>query len=170
MRFVRAFGRVGHSPVDRPGCSLAALCRTGHRTELTDQYLLHRIDPGIGHYYTYAPSVIQMSPTTRDVFDCENYKSNVVHDNVYLSVGHLVNGLWEYGPLKSVFGPADDPSPHGYFSVHACEPEVIGGNFHFGGQPYKWAPFSPPSPSPATRATSWVSPLPTIRPGPGSPT
>ena len=33
----------------------------------------------------------------------------------------------------------DDPNPHGYFSVHACEPEVVGGKFGFGGQPYKWA-------------------------------
>ncbi len=97
------------------------------------------IDPGVGHFYTYAPSVIQTSPSTRDVFDCENYKSNVVHDNVYLSVGHLINGQWEYGPLKTVFGPADDPNPHGYFSIHACEPEVIGGKFGFGGEPYKWA-------------------------------
>jgi hypothetical protein len=97
------------------------------------------IDPGIGHYYTYAPSVIQTSPTTRDVFDCENYASNVVHDHVYLSVGHLVGTQWRYGPLKSVFGPQDDPNPHGFFSVHSCEPEVIGGNFHFGGRPYQWA-------------------------------
>src|SRR5580700_11617851 len=81
------------------------------------------IDPGVGYFYTYAPSVIQTSPTTRDVFDCENYKSNVVHDNVYLSVGHLIKGQWQYGPLKAVFGPMDDPNPHGYFSIHACEPE-----------------------------------------------
>jgi hypothetical protein len=83
--------------------------------------------------------VIQTSPTTRDVFDCENYASTVVHDHIYLSVGHLVGTQWRYGPLKSVFGPQDDPNPHGFFKFHSCEPEVIGGNFHFGGQPYQLA-------------------------------
>jgi len=140
MRFVRALAAWGTLLLIVPAVLLAgdSAAQATEPSSLTSTSYTG-IDPGIGHYYTYAPSVIQMSPTTRDVFDCENYKSNVVHDNVYLSVGHLVNGLWEYGPLKSVFGPADDPSPHGYFSVHACEPEVIGGNFHFGGQPYKWA-------------------------------
>ncbi len=97
------------------------------------------IDPGVGLFYTYAPSVIQTNPTTRNIFDCENSASDVVHDHVYLSVGHLIHGQWEYGPLKDVFGPEDDPSPSGFFSVHACEPEVIGGDFHFGGRQYNWA-------------------------------
>jgi hypothetical protein len=97
------------------------------------------IDPGTGLYYTYAPSVIQTNPTTRNILYCGNSTSGVVHDHVYLSVGHLVKGQWVYGPSKDVFGPQDDPNPHGFFSVHACEPEVIGGSFHFGGHPYSWA-------------------------------
>jgi hypothetical protein len=110
-----------------------AAAPTGERTFYTG------IDPGAGDYYSYAPSAIETNPTTRYVFGCENYESAVVRDHVYLSVGHLRDGHWTYGPLKDVFGPQYDPDPHGYFSVHACEPEVIGGNFHFGGKPYSWA-------------------------------
>ena len=140
VRLVHALAALGVlvlvfqvSPIPGTASAQVAGAETPARTFFTG------IDPGIGNFYTYAPSVIQTSPTTRNVFDCENYASGVVHDHVYLSVGHLVGGQWEYGPLKDVFGPQDDPNPHGYFSVHACEPEVIGGNFHFGGKPYQWA-------------------------------
>jgi hypothetical protein len=99
------------------------------------------IDPGVGEFYTYAPSVIQLNASTRYVFYCGNSVSNEVHDHVYASLAHFANGQWHYGAPKDVFGPQNDPDPQGFFAYHACEPEVIGGNFHFGGQPYKWALF-----------------------------
>jgi hypothetical protein len=140
MRFIRASAAAGVILVIIASALVAGgpAAQAGPPSSMA-RTLYTGIDPGVGHFYTYAPSVIQTSPTTRDVFDCENYKSNVVHDNVYLSVGHLIKGQWQYGPLKAVFGPMDDPNPHGYFSIHACEPEVVGGKFHFGGQPYQWA-------------------------------
>jgi hypothetical protein len=98
------------------------------------------IDPGSGEFYSYAPSTVQTGPTTRDVFYCGNSPESVVRDHVLLSVGHLVNGRWRYSAPSIVFGPEDGPA-QSFFAVHTCEPEVIGGHFHFGGTPYKWAMF-----------------------------
>ena len=95
------------------------------------------IDPGAGLLYSYAPSTVQTNPTTRYVYYCGNTQSGVVIDHVYLSVGHLKSGRWQYGSPTIVLSP----KPGTYYSVHACEPEVIGGKFRFGGQPYRWAMF-----------------------------
>jgi len=99
------------------------------------------IDPGAGQFYSYAPSTVQTGPTTRDVFYCGNSPEGDVRDHIMLSVGRLVNHQWRYSPPTIVFGPEDGPAQGNYFAVHTCEPEVIGGHFHFGGTPYKWAMF-----------------------------
>jgi hypothetical protein len=98
------------------------------------------IDPGKGLYYSYAPSTVQTNPTTRYVFYCGNLISGDVKDHIFLSVGHQNGGQWRYTKPVTVFGPENGPST-AFFSVHTCEPEVIGGNFHFGGTPFKWAMF-----------------------------
>ncbi len=98
------------------------------------------IDPGKGLFYTYAPSTVQTDATTRYVFYCGNQETNYVKDHIFLSVGHQSNGQWHYTKPTIVFGPENGPS-NAFFSVHTCEPEVIGGQFHFGGKPYKWAMF-----------------------------
>jgi hypothetical protein len=113
------------------------------------------IDPGAGLFYTYAPSIVQTGPSTRDVFYCGNSTSNVVHDHIFLSVGHLVAGQWRYGQPTIVFGPEDDPNPHGFFAYHTCEPEVIGGRFEFGGRAYRWALFFTAE-STATNSTNQI--------------
>ena len=95
------------------------------------------IDPGAGSFYTYAPSTIQTNGTTRYVFYCQNSPSTVVRDHVFLSVGHLQHGRWQYEKPKVMLAP----QPGTYYSVHTCEPEVIGGHFHFGGRPERWAMF-----------------------------
>ena len=97
------------------------------------------IDPGAGQFYSYAPSTVQTNSTTRDVFYCGSWPEGVVKDHVWLSVGHLVHGRWDYSRPKVVFGPENGPTSGNYFAVHTCEPEVIGGNFKFGGAPYRWA-------------------------------
>jgi hypothetical protein len=99
------------------------------------------IDPGPGlQHYTYAPSTVQTSSTTRYVFYCGNLTSGLVQDHVFVSVGHRVSGQWRYGTPTVAFGPDDGP-PGSFFAVHTCEPEVIGGGFRFGGHPYKWVMF-----------------------------
>ena len=99
------------------------------------------IDPGAGLFYSYAPSTVQTSSNSRYVFYCGNSPNGVVRDHIMLSVGHLVNGRWQYGRPTIVFGPKDGPARNNFFAFHTCEPEVIGGQFHFGGTPYRWALF-----------------------------
>jgi hypothetical protein len=95
------------------------------------------IDPGAGQYYSYAPSTVQTSASTRYVFYCGNSPEGDVKDHVWLSVGHTTRGQWRYSTPRIVLGPA----PGTFFAVHTCEPDVVGGNFRFGGTPYRWAMF-----------------------------
>lgn len=95
------------------------------------------IDPGPGLRYTYAPSIVQTTPNTRYVFYCGNTQSNAVIDHVYLSVGHQQHGRWQYGTPSVVLAP----TPGTFYSQHTCEPQVLSGDFHFGGHPYRWAMF-----------------------------
>jgi hypothetical protein len=97
------------------------------------------IDPGPGRFYSYAPSTVQTSSTTRYVYYCGNSTAGAVKDHIYLAVGHKVNGQWRYGSPSVVFGPENGPAQGSFFSYHTCEPEVIGGAFHFGGTAYQWA-------------------------------
>ncbi len=128
-----------------PGASAPGTAGTAPVHATLDAYTPSRtsftgIDPGAGQFYSYAPSTVQTSPSTRDVFYCGNSPVGDVKDHVMLSVGRLVNGSWRYTQPKIVFGPEDGP-PQSFFAVHTCEPEVIGGNFHFAGTPYRWAMF-----------------------------
>jgi hypothetical protein len=106
-----------------------------NRTEYTG------IDPGTGEFYTYAPSVVQINSTTRDMLYCGNATSTVVRDHIMFTVGHLRGGHWEYSTPRVVFGPENDPQPHGFFSYHACEPEMLEGTYRFAGGHYSWVLF-----------------------------
>jgi hypothetical protein len=99
------------------------------------------IDPGAGDFYTYAPSIVQTSSTTRDLLYCGNLQSGIVHDHIMETQAHLTSGHWIYSAPKVVFGPENGPKTGGFFSYHACEPELISGSFGFAGTRYSWALF-----------------------------
>jgi hypothetical protein len=99
------------------------------------------IDPGAGQFYSYAPSIVQTNSSTRYLLYCGNTVSGSVHDHILLTVGHLSGGQWRYSSPRIVFGPENDPNPNGFFAYHTCEPELIGGSFHYAGKRYKWALF-----------------------------
>ncbi|MGH9088371.1 MAG: hypothetical protein ACRDYZ_09710 [Acidimicrobiales bacterium] len=109
------------------------------------------LDPGAGSFYSYAPSTIQTDPTTRYVYYCQNSPSGTVTDHVYLSVGHLRHSQWQYGKPRVALAPKAGT----YYSVHTCEPEVIGGNFSFGGHKEQWAMFFTAE-SAATNSTNQI--------------
>lgn len=109
------------------------------------------IDPGGGSFYTYAPSTVQTDSSTRYVFYCQNSPSGAISDHVYLSVGHLRHGAWKYGRPKAVVAPKAGT----FYSVHTCEPSVIGGKFHFGGHRERWAMFFTAE-SAATNSTNQI--------------
>jgi len=138
--------------VTSPGVAVAGAAKRATLTAYTPTSTAFTgIDPGAGLFYSYAPSIVQTSPDTRYVFYCGNAQSGVVRDHVHLSVGHLRDGRWQYGRTTIVLAPAPDT----YYSIHTCEPQVIGGSFHFGGKPYKWAIFFTAE-SKATNSTNQI--------------
>lgn len=65
-------------------------------------------------------------------------------------MGHLQHGRWQYGPQSVVLAP----KPGTFYSEHTCEPQVLSGNFHFGGQPYRWAMFFTAESSPTNSSNT----------------
>jgi hypothetical protein len=108
------------------------------------------IDPGKGLYYTYAPSILQEG-STRFVFYCGNRVSNVIHDNVFLSVGIQRNGRYSYSKPRVVLGPR----PGTFYAFHTCEPSVIQGSYRYAGVAYSLAMFFTAE-STATNSTNQI--------------
>lgn len=125
------------SPTGTPGASTSGTSTGAGGTGSSQTTSFTGIDPGAGLRYSYAPSVVQTSTSTRDVFYCGNSKSGDVIDHVYLSVGHLRHGRWQYGSPSVVLAPKSGT----FYSEHTCEPQVLSGKFRFGGKPYTWVMF-----------------------------
>jgi hypothetical protein len=93
--------------------------------------------PVFGHFYRYAPSVVQDTPTTRQAFFCANQSADEVRDHVITQRAFLQGGAWVWGPERVVLAPTST----GWDGKHLCDPEVVAGAFKVGTHTYSWALF-----------------------------
>ena len=90
-----------------------------------------------GQYYRYAPSVVQVSPTSRFVYYCANATSGQIKDDIMYRSATLANGLWSWtsgeevalAPADPVFSLADcDDIRKSFDCYHVCDPEYVQGD------------------------------------------
>lgn len=88
-----------------------------------------------GEFYNYAPCMIQVDPTTKYVYYCSNRTSSEIVDYICWRKGTLENSEWVWGEENVAFGP----SASDWDCCHVCDPDIVKGQFQYGGHTYTWA-------------------------------
>lgn len=84
--------------------------------------------------YSYAPSVIDNSDGTSDIFFCGNPTESIFVDHIY----HIELGAEGRTQEKSVLQPGVEGT---WDDQHVCDPSVVAGDFVYKGTQYKYALF-----------------------------
>lgn len=92
------------------------------------------VGDGLSNFYNYAPTVLRNGDIAH-IFYCSNLVDGVVRDAIVHREGRRKDGVWYWSPYDVALqnGASGD-----WDSAHACDPDVIKGEFGYKGRTYSY--------------------------------